>query len=82
MSESVAVAAICAGLLVTAAAGAVADLRASAEAEQLMSAAETPAQPAYAPPAAAAHGGSGCASKHHQSQVDYYQARMASLAQN
>lgn len=83
MNENVAIGAICAGLLVTVAGGAVADLRMSAEAEQLMSAAEVLTQPACAPPiVAATYNDPGCASQSHQNQVNYYQARMVSLARN
>ncbi len=83
MNENVAIGAICTGLLVMAVGGAVADLRMSADAEQLVSAAEVLAQPACAPPIAAApYNGPGCASKPYQNQVNYYQARLTSLAQN
>ena len=83
MNENAAIGAICAGLLVTVVGGAVADLRMSAEAEQLMSAAEVLTQLACTPPiAAATYSDPGCASKPYQNQVDYYHARMASLVQN
>lgn len=83
MNENVAIGAICMGLLVMAVGGAVAEIQMSAEAEQLMSAAEALTQPACAPPiTAATYNDPGCASRAYQNQVNYYQARIASLAQN
>ena len=83
MNENVAIGAICTGLLVMIVGGAVAELRMSAEAEQLMSAVETLTQPACAPPIAiATYGDPCCALRASQNQVNYYQALLASLVQN
>ena len=83
MNENVAIGAICAGLLVMTVGGAVADLRMSAEAEQLMSATEVLTNPACAAPiVAATYKDPGCASRTYQNQANYYQASITSLAQN
>ena len=80
MNENAAIWAICAVLLVVSIGGAVADLRLSAKAEQLMSAGTVLTQPACARPiVAATYNDPSCASKP-QRTLAYYRGRMDALA--
>ena len=82
MTEKIAIGAICVVLLAMSIGGGVADLRLSAKAERLMSAAAVLTQPACAQPTVAAtYSDPSCASKPHPA-LAYYRARMDALAQN